>query len=1115
MKDKKKDFLSKAVLILFCLFSTMVIQAQITISLSNVSLNKVLETVKEQSDYQFFYNDDLAQVIIPKVEGKDLSIKEILNQISSNSEVEFSIVKKVVYLKKKTSIQPQKQVISGSICDENEEPLIGVNVMIVGSTGLGTISDFDGNFSMEVSGNNVEIKCSYIGYKTVTQKLNGKSTLKIVMSEDLQLMDEVVVTALGIKREKKMLGYAMQEVHADELNTTGDNQVTSALQGKVAGVQINTSSTGLGGSSKITIRGNSSLTDNNQPLWIVDGVPFSDNSSSNNSAFGGVDRGNTSIDINPDDIETISVLKGPNAAALYGSRAGNGVILVTTKKGSQRPGLGVDYSGTFTWTSIADELDRQTTYGQGVDGIYNAKSQYSFGAKLDDQPVKAWNGQMVPYSNYGNKMKEYFNTGFQQNHNISVGGVKDGSHYRCSFGASNADGMFEGESLDKYMVDLNTGMEMNKYISMDAKLSISDTKAQNRPYFGVYGELSQLMYVPNNVRLSDLQHYRDEDHMHLNWTGPTTDYLNPYYVNKQRRNSDERFRAFGYYNMKAHFTDWLYLSGKYSFDYYRTRLFNADLSNGTKTPNIGDVEEDLMDRTEDNFFEQNFEILLIGNNTIGEKFKVGYTLGSNIMLNENNALGVSLSNMIYKNDWMVNHAQNLNSAGENGYRRKTVSAFASLQMAYDEFVSLDLTARNDWSSTLPKTNNSYFYPSANLGFIWTDFARVHGATLPSWLTFAKTRFSAAMVGKDADPLSTYNRISGGYISGHYNPSISHLKRNEDLKNEITISYEAGLDMKFFQNRLGFDCTYYYGYTENQIMIIPDKAPWVDGRIINSGLIVNSGIEAMLYATIVKTKDFEFNMNLNLAHNNSTVEKLNDNVKHVYLNGDGNFPVQVGAVEGGRLGDIYARVLYKRDDQGNIIYNNGVPDRVSSEQYSLDHPIGNIQPDLLVSLSPQISYKGLSISALFDMKFGGNIVSVSEAMATAHGISKRTEERGDIILPGVNRQNTVNTTPINAQTYYQLIGGRKEAIAEEFIYDASYIRLKEVSLGYSLPKKFLKKTPFTKARFSVVGRNLCYLLKHTPGTSPEGGYDTSMFSQAIDFSSMPYSRTYGFTVNLGF
>ena len=536
------------------------VSAQFNLSLSNPSLGSVIKEIQAQSDYQFFYDDKLASVQLESLNVTDSSLQEVLSKALSGKNISYKIDDKVVYLsmdnstvKKSPAQNAAKKTITGRIVDATGEPLIGVTIMEKGTTN-GSITDYDGNYSLSVPGNAV-LQFSYIGYKSVEMKVEGKEVIDLTMHEDTEVLDEVVVTALGIKREKKMLGYAVQELKSDELNKTGDPSVTSALQGKVAGLSMNTSSTGLGGSTKITIRGNSSLSDNNQPLWIVDGVPFSDNSTSDASFYGGVDRGGASLDINPDDIESISVLKGPNAAALYGSRAGNGVILVTTKKGSKKDGFGIRYTGNFTWSSVAETLEQQERYGQGQIGAnggasYTKETSGSWGPVLDGSPFEAWNGETYAYSKYGNKLKDYFDTGFSQNHNVSISNGTETSHFRASFGASDNKGVFPNEKLSRINIDLNAGTELNKWMSIDGKISLSRTKAEDRPEYGTYGAINQLMGIPHNVRLDDLKQYSTEDAVHVNWYGPSAEIRNPYYVLHQRHNSDERWRAFGYYSTK-------------------------------------------------------------------------------------------------------------------------------------------------------------------------------------------------------------------------------------------------------------------------------------------------------------------------------------------------------------------------------------------------------------------------------------------------------------------------------------------------------------------------------------------------------------------------------------
>ena len=1155
MNKKTLSFWPRSLMTGILLAMSMIASAGINLRTSaGTKLSEVISAIKSQSDYEFFYDDAMASHKVKAFSFKDADLKVVLDKILAGTGICYSIKDKIIYLKQNTqpriedsSNSPEKRTITGQLLDENGEPLIGANVVVKGQN-TGVITDIDGNYSIEVSGENPELCFSYIGYKPQTVKVGDKTPLVISLIPDTNILNEVVVTALGIKRDKKMLGYAVQDVKGAALNTTGDPSVVGALDGKVAGLQMNTASTGLGGSTKITIRGNSSLTDNNQPLWIVDGVPFTDNNSSDASAYGGYDRGGTSFDLNPEDIESISVLKGPNAAALYGSRAGNGVILVTTKRGSSKAGFGVNYSGSFTWSQAAGSIKMQKIYGQGSNGIihYETDSEGNpqkindtgaFGPKFDGSLKPNYLGEMIPYVYDGDKLKDYFRTGFSQFHTVALSNMTDKSNYRLSVGFNDNSGLFDGEKLEKFNIDFSAGATLNKWLKSEGKVSVSNTKAENRPYTGLLGEVGQLLMIPGNVRLSDLKDYSNEVRPHVNWYGPDMTYSNPYFVRHRLQNSDERWRAFGFYGLTITFNDWMHFQAKYAFDYYRTRIEETDLglainaiSNGTTTWQEHMID-DSMNRSEINHFEQNISATFIGDKSINDNWRIGFTAGGNIMYQKYELFGASVQNMLSKDIWIFNTGNKLTSATNDGHNRAMYSVFASAQMAFKEFLSLDLTARNDWSSTLPSKHNSFFYPSVNLGFVISDFARSVGSGLPAWITFAKVRLSAAQVGKDPDPYNLYNVRMFEYQMGNRKPIPNTIKMNSDLKPEIKTSYEVGLDMKFFGNRLGFDFTYYNSNTKNQAMLVDASAPWTQ-QWVNAGRITNKGVELMVYGTLAQTKDLTFNLSVNFAHNKSIVDELADGVNRIYFNGDPNMPVKVGAVSGGKLGDIYANNLMKRDANGNIIIGaNGLPMTETGngnlEQYLLDHPIGNIQPDLLMSVTPSFRWKNLTFSGMLDMKFGGDIVSVSEGMATKIGTSERTAYRGEfkeingvsdyyMVVPGVKGDGSINDIPVSAQRYYSTIGLYKSesGYAEEFVHDASYIKLKELSVGYNFPKKWLSKTPLTNLRASFVARNLCYLMKHCPG-NPEGGYDTSMFSQALDFLAVPYTRTYGFSVNVEF
>ena len=1129
-------------------------KAQVTLKTPTTTLEVVIKKIQKQMNLRFFYDDSLAKVMVNNIDVKDEKVQNVLNQLLKGKGISFKVEDNVVYLRKenapvaKEKATDSKRKITGKVLDEAQQPMIGVTVAVKGST-TRAVTDIDGNYQLQTSETAPVLQFSYLGYKTKEVKASGKDAITTTMDVDSKALDEVVVTALGIKRDKKMLGYSVQDIKSDALNTTGDPSVVGALSGKVAGLQMNTASTGLGGSTKITIRGNSSLTDNNQPLWIVDGVPFSDNNTSNASAYGGYDRGGTSLDINPDDIESISVLKGPNAAALYGSRAGNGVILVTTKKGANKSGFGVSYNGNFTWSSVSQAIKMQNRFGQGSNGAVNYKrnasgdieglnGELSFGPELDGHEEYNWYGTKSPYQYTGDKLRDYFKTGFSQFHTVALGNNSEKGHYRLSIGYNDNKGLFKNETLDKLSIDLNAGTVVNKYLSLDGKISLSHMKACNRPLLGLNGEVAQLLLIPGNVSLRSLEdNQSSETQIHRNWFGPNQHYSNPYYVRHRYKNSDERWRAFGYYGANINLLDNLKLNAKYSFDYYRTRLQTSDLSLADQAISTGTstwqekITTDGMQRGEENHFEHNIQMLLLGNNQLTPKLRVDYSLGGNVMYQKYELFQGGVQNMLNKDVWVYNTGGKLVSGGDNGFNRAMYSVFASAQLAYSEYLSLDLTARNDWSSTLPKGQNSFFYPSASISFMFSDFMKSIDKPLPSWVTFAKIRTSLAQVGKDPSPYNLYNTRKFEFESGIRKPVVNTIKMNDMLKPEIKTSYELGLDMKFLNNRLGFDFTYYYSVTRNQSMLVDAAAPWSQ-QWVNAGKILNRGVEMMVYTTPIQTKDLTFNLNMNFAHNRSIVKELAPGVQRIYFNGDNNMPVRVGAVVGGKLGDIYANNLMKRNDAGQVIVNaQGLPQPATGngnlEQYLLSNPIGNIQPDLLMSVTPSLTFKGISLTAMFDMRFGGSIMSVSEGMATSVGTSERTLNRGEykeisgvkdyyMVVPGVKEDGSINDIPVSAQAYYSTIGIYKsqKGYAEEFIHSASYIKLKELSLGYSFPQRMLKKTPFTALKLSFVARNLCFLMKHTPG-NPDGGYDTTMFSQALDFAAVPYTRTFGFSINVGF
>ncbi len=1137
---KAQSKFSKIMRISIVLLMTVMLQVSATslsqnkmidLKVNKVSLVELFSIIQRNSDYDFFYQPNcLPQDKLVTANYSQKNIEEVLEVVLKDTNLDFKIIDTdIVIVEKPLQVastevfegsQQQGRLIAGTVKDAAGEPLPGVNVFDKSNPTHGVITDFDGNFTINVESDDVILTFSYIGFVSQQRTVAGlKGNFDIILLADNEEIDEVVVTALGIKKEEKVLGYAMQQVNKEELTEAGNPNVVSALQGKVAGVEITTAATGLGGSSNITIRGNSSVAGNNNPLWVVDGVPFTNNGGSEGGpgAYGGYDRGSSIADLNMDDVESISVLKGPNAAALYGSLAGNGVIIVTTKRGSAKEGLGVDFSATVTIEDVAETLDMQNTYGRGFDGIANNTSTTSWGGVLDGSLQEAWTGESIPYSAQENRMKEMFRTGITQNYSVGIGDSDEDKSYRFGTAYLKTDGIFDDQSQERINFDISGSTRLSSYLTIDSKVSLSETTTNNRTFYGTYGTVNQLLQMPRNIRLQDLLPYGNDERQHINWTGgsPTIDFRNPYYVNDERKNREVRDRMFGYVRLNFEFHPLANLSLKQTLDYYNTSFENKNKDEGLTPHGTEKSSYSIEKRT---YKQLNTEVLLTGQKVFG-KLDFSYVAGANRMYYSDYLLLTEARNL-YNMDFNLSAGQDTRAYPKESLEEKEIqSVFGSVQFYYNSYLNLEVTARNDWSSALPVENNSYFYPSVSLGFIGTSLLDNMGIVYPEWINFAKVRLSWAQAGKDCGPHNLHNvkRYDRDANSNIQIIPDSETRVNKFLKPEISTSKEIGFDLRLLNNRVGVDFTYYDSYTVNQINEVPELASSAfKYKWINAGQISNNGVELAVYLTPVKTKDFTFNLDLNYAKRKDFVDELDPDNPNQYKPLGENDMIKVIAKTGEPLGQILAKSSYQRNDQGQVIINEstGLPQVLTGKEG--EKVIGTIQPDWTGSVRSSFSYKNVSLSSLFNIKQGGDVVSVSEAIATYAGTAKRTENRKEIIYPGVlpdgNGGYIHNTTAKSAQQYYRSIGNMG-GVGEEFVYDASFIKWGELSLSYNLGDKLIKHLPFDHLKVSFIGRNLGYLVKHTPGTSPEVGFD--MFSQAHDFSSVPYTRSFGFSINARF
>ena len=1015
----------------------------------------------------------------------------------------------------------QKVNLGGTVVDANGQPLPFVSVLVKG-TQQGTVTNADGKFVIKADKKSALV-FSFMGYTTKEELIGDKTEFHVVLEENIVSMKDVVVTALGISREKKSLGYAVQDVKADALNRTGDVQVTDALAGKVAGVDINASGTGVGGSTKVTIRGNSSLTDNNNPLWIVDGIPFSDNTVTGNNQWGSMDIGGGIADINPNDIESISVLKGPSAAALYGSRAGNGVIIVTTKKGSLgKKDLGITYNYNDTYSVPSYYLDLQNTYGQGSNGLVgdNVLSQeissYSaaWGPVLDGHQVVAWydNTKTVPYSAHPDNIKDFFQTGNTQSHNISVNGGNDKGTFRASLGNDFVKGNLQSNTLNKSTFNLVSSYNVNRFLKVDAEVSYVNSVINNDPHLGFYDVMTFLYTMPSNIDVHDLYTYRFNANALKSGTYQEQYYIppsaygrNPYYQTEQFQNNSTRNRFFGFVAATVQFTKDLNLKVRSGMDYYDYKLQNTYLWNDVIYINANPS----INFTNIQFKEQNSDFLLNYNKKAAD-FTIGASLGGNLMASTQEALYGSSGQLAVPGYYFLDLGINKNSS--NSLKQKEIhSVYGFVDLGYKDYLYLDLTARNDWSSTLPVSNRSYFYPSASLSAIVTQMLDDYRVTYNKDIfSFAKVRASVAQVGKDTDPYQLVNAYSTNKTDfGLVQANPPSILANANLKPEIKTSYEVGANVKFFNNRIGIDFAYYESKTKNQVLQIPQvQSSGYAYKYGNAGLISNKGCEVILTGTAVKTKDFNLDLTLNVASNKTMVDELDPLVK-TYVFSSLNNGLEVVAIEGHKLGEIYGQGYQLNADGSKLIGSNGLPITTTNKEV-----LGCIQPDYTGSFSMDAGYKGFYCSALFTFQKGGDVYSFTESIAAYAGTAKCTQDRSALVVPGELADGTKNAISVTAQNYW-----KNGVSQQQFIYDATFLKLKELAIGYNFSKKLLSMIPtrpINTLRLAFVGNNLVYFIKHTPGTTPDGvAMSSNIFSQAIDFSGLPGTRSFGLSLNVGF
>ncbi|UKM64509.1 SusC/RagA family TonB-linked outer membrane protein [Flavobacteriaceae bacterium GSB9] len=1021
-----------------------------------------------------------------------------------------------------TSFQNAKAqtTVSGTITDaSNGMPLPGASIVVKG-TSNGVSSNFDGYYSIEISNDSATLVVSYVGYLTKEVAFTGATTLDVALSVDTEQLGEVVITALGIERNKKSLTYSTQTVSTESLSEARSLNVANSLSGKVAGLNFSTTSSGVGSSSRITLRGNRSLTGNNQPLYVIDGVPIDNSVSSPSTDIGGFTSFDGISNINPEDIASISVLKGPSAAALYGSRASNGVIVITTKKGSATDKARITVSSNFMASSAYNLLNLQNEYGQGNEGTYDALSKSSWGPRMEGQSVAAWQLEHNPdysgpatyaFNPQPDNGIDFFQSGYNWSRSLSASMGSEKTQGYFSYTNTEAEGIVIGNELDRHNVNLRLTSDLTDRLHLDVKTNFISQKIENAIGAGE-GQIGEAVYtMPRSLPYRQYKDFEYTDaagelrYNYINANTLSTLGNNPFWLAKRNLRTDERNRIITFASLTYDFTDELSLMVRAGLDkatnkqnisrYAAIAILNQD---------FGSYSEFIGENT-----ELNTDFLLSYNKDLGD-FKINVNAGGNAMERKSTTLS-SGGRLTKRNYFSLNNLAN--TTVTPGYSNKKIhSLYGSAQVAFKEYLFLDVTARNDWSSTLPESDRSFFYPSVGLSGILTDMFDIKSDAL----SFLKVRGSYAQVGNDTRPyllapgLDFYG-FNGGVVQA------STLLNNPNLKPEISSSTEFGFDARFLNGKIGLDFTWFKTNTKDQIFTInvPESSGY-SKQVVNGGEIENKGVEAVLNANLVESENFSWDATVNFATYKTKVLSILSDREELNLSTGFERLAQTIVKKGGDYGDLYIKG-FNRTEDGEIIVNadSGLPEFTSG----FDVLAGNFNPDWTAGLFNQFRYKDFTLSFLVDFRIGGEVVSYSQARMAGAGVSDITlNGRDGFVVDGVvdNGDGTysANTTSITAENYWSQVASRDPKSAEDFVFDATNVRLRELVLGYSLPSKFLTKTPFSGVNLSLVGRNLFFFVNKAEHFDPEQGVSVGNL-QGIESYNIPSTRDFGFNVKLNF
>ncbi len=1020
----------------------------------------------------------------------------------------------VVLMLVSISLTAQQITITGTVVDENSNPLSGVTVQIKG-TKSGTVTDINGKFSLLAPVEGV-VKFSFIGFISLEEPVSRMPNL-LILKEDLIAMDEVVVTALGMKKEKKALAYSVTELKEDAFFVKESN-LMAGLAGKVAGINVVKPTTGAMGSNRIIIRGNGSFGEN-QPIYIVDGMPISNSTYGQPGTWGGFDGGDGVSSLNSDDIESLTVLKGGTAAALYGSRAANGAIIITTKKGKKGKTI-VELASSYTFERpIINYKDFQYEYGHGLSGtapktIEMAKlsGPSSWGSRLDGSEIIQFDGVKRPYTNVGrDNFRNFYNNAWALNNSLSISGGNEGIQYRIAIGDQRYDDLYPNSKLERNNGSLNLSTQLSPKINMQTQVMYMRERVNNRQNVNDYSSNGNVLLwtLPPSIDIRTLSAAVDANGDELLLSDIYVYFSNPYFIAYNRQQHDAKDRLFSTISLQYDITNQWYLNGRAGGDmiYRRTETVTPKGTGYNKEGSIG-VGSSFGG-------EANLEAILGYKLKSHDNWSLHVFTGWNSMITWSESISASGSRFIKPGLNVIGNTQTT-SGGKGVSENYINSIFAQTEIDYRNMIYLTVSGRNDWFSALSlkgKTTPNYIlYPSAGLGFIATE-----AFSLPSFISFWKIRGAGSQSGGAVGPYNlaltyAYGEAIHGYPTGSINNSTIP---NLNLRPLTSISYEVGTDILFFNNRLGLDATLYVRNTHDDIVSAQiSTGSGYNNVLINAGKIENKGIEILLTTTPIKNKNFSWDASFNLSFNDSKITKITDHVNSFIMAtsrtgaaGDEGSPAFIYQEVGEPYG-IIKGYSYVRDDKGEIVFDrDGYPRKGEIKKLGVGvHPYA-------AGFYNTLTYKNFNMSLLVDGKFGGNMFSGTNDMAYFLGTHKGTlmgREEG-VIGKGVKSDGTPNDKSVPAMEYYMYLANN---ISEAFVYDASFVKLRELSLGYSLPKAAIGKLGLSQCTLSIVGRNLATLYDKVPMVDPESAY-TNGNAQGLEQWGLPSTRSWGFNLNVKF